>query len=161
MSEQSKKSAGEQANAVYEALEKDWLLTMNTDYSDTERLFWFASKDQKNPKTLKFAACNGVTAWNKLAEHLENPGPAEPELNRAARLHQARIIDEQIKSLIQRQDALLDPLMADMDKKSIRELVELHAEMPSGFHRSELQNMINRKSGINPLAGLDISGIKR
>lgn len=161
MTQDYQQAAREKLKAMYEALEKDWILTQNTDYSDTERMFWFARKDQKNPETVKFAACNAVSAWRQLDGHVKAPGPKEPELNRAARLYQARIIDEQIKALIQRQDALLDPLMADMDKKSIRELVELHAEMPSGFHRSELQTMINRKSGINPLAGLDISGVKR
>lgn len=161
MTQDYQKAAREKLNAMYEALEKDWILTQNTDFSDTERLFWFARKDQKNPETVKFAACNAVSAWTQLDAHVKNPGPKEPELNREARLYQARMIDEQVKALIQRQDALLDPLMVDMDKKSIPELVELHAAMPSSFHRSELQTMINRKSGINPLAGLDISGVKR
>lgn len=161
MPQDSQQSPREKLNAMYEALEKDWILTLNTDYSDTERLFWFARKDQKNPETVKFAACNAVTAWKKLDDHVKSPGPKEPELNREARLYQARLIDEQVKALIERQDALLDPLMVDMDKKSIPELVELHAVMPSSFHRSELKTMINRKSGINPLAGLDISGVKR
>lgn len=161
MTQDSPQAAREKLNAMYDALEKDWILTQNTDYSDTERLFWFARKDQKNPETVKLAACNAVSAWKKLDEHVKNPGPKEPGLNREARLFQAKNIDLQIQELFKRQDALLDPLMVDLDKKTTEELVALHAELPRGFHRSELQTMINRKTGKNHLAGLDISGAKR
>lgn len=146
----------------YESLQKDWLLTITSEYSDTERLYWFArTDDQGKQETVKIPAINGRIAWEKLGEHVKNPGSSEPDLNRAARLHQARLIEAQLGSLLQRQEELLAPLMAGLEKLSITELTCLRDELPKSFHRAELQTIINQKSGINPLAGLDISGVKR
>lgn len=138
----------------FEVLEKDWQLTISSNYSDTERLFWFARVDADGrQETVKLPGSDAGVAWAKLAQHVKNPGPKEPELNRAARLHQARVIEAELAALQQKQDDLLAPLMVGLDKLSDAELVALLDELPKGFHRTELQTMINQRTGKNRLAG--------
>lgn len=138
----------------FDELEKEWQLTINSNYSDTERLFWFARVDDNGrQETVKLPGSDAGVAWARLAQHVKNPGLKEPELNRAARLHQARVIEAEIASLQQKQDDLLDPLMVGLDKLSDAELAALRDELPKGFHRTELQTMINQRKDNKRLSG--------
>lgn len=131
----------------WKLLEEDWLHTLVTDHSATERLYWFTKKGATDNPTLKFPAKDCAQAWLKLSEHIKNPEvPVDFVLDRAARLHQASLIESQIAALYEKQDELLTPLVSDLEGKSDEELRELAQALPSGFYRTEVYILINQRN---------------
>ncbi|MBI6883072.1 hypothetical protein [Pseudomonas putida] len=129
----------------FDALEREWMTTITTAYSGTEQLYWFARKGINDLPAVKIPAKTAGEAWYRLNENIKNSGPVEPELSREARLFQAADLERQIQMLHEKQDALLHPLVQNLNSKSDLELSQLAQELPSGFYRTEVTTLINKR----------------
>lgn len=60
-------------------------------------------------------------------------------------LARAKEIEAHVRSLMEEQDALLDPIIKDAENKSDEEIETLISEFPSGYHRTELRAILNKR----------------
>jgi hypothetical protein len=130
----------------WDALEKVWFVTLTTDYSDTENLFWFSRRGDLSGAVIRVPAHTAAEAWSKISQHETHPLPSTPELSHAARLYQAQGVQAQIESLQQKKDELLAPLIAELNSKSIDELNNLVQTLPDGLYRSYAMSFVNTPS---------------
>lgn len=125
-------------------LEKYWLMTQATDYSETKRTYWFARK--RDSLTVKIPAGNATEAWYALSQ-IEDPENYEFAPDEEARLFKARGIQERIEALQDEMLGLLEPTLESLKDRSIEELSALMDKMPTRESRVTVQIALITRRG--------------